>query len=314
MFSSFFSSAPSSRIRLIEVSLGERSVRIPVAEIVGASPGKSLLVTAGMDGDEYAGIEAAYSLIEAFSKREFAGRLVIVPVVNIPGFEAECSQNPMDQKFPKHIFPGKADGLPTERLMHWLATSYVQQADCWYDLHAGAITEGLQPFLWLHGTGISTVDFLSDQMLQRVQAEIVVFEKAHLGSKPARLARQNCTYMLAESGGRGGRFGLDVDRHLAWVQTAMQLLNMIPREEIVNTIAKTILRHVAYTSAPFDGIWRPTDFDQAQVVKGDILGECCRLDGTGQHVIRAACDGERLWWKETMAMRRGDSLYAIGRP
>jgi predicted deacylase len=45
-------------------------------------PQKTLLITAGIDGDEYAGIEVAYRLIDG-SDRPFAGRLLIIPIVNM---------------------------------------------------------------------------------------------------------------------------------------------------------------------------------------------------------------------------------------
>ncbi len=95
--------------RLYSVDLGERHIEIPVAEIEGSLPGKTLLITAGMDGDEYAGIEAAFQAVEKYQHETFSGRLIILPVVNILGFENESSQNPLDQKFPKYIFPGRAN-------------------------------------------------------------------------------------------------------------------------------------------------------------------------------------------------------------
>lgn len=266
-----------------------------------------------MDGDEYAGIEAAYALIETYNNRDFSGRLVIVPIVNIPGFEAECSANPIDQKFPKNIYPGKPNGTSTECLMHWLATNYIAKADCWYDMHSGAITEGLQPYLSVQRTGVPGIDDILDKMVASLAADIVVHEKARLGSKSAQLAKRNCMYVMAESGARGSRFIPDIDRHLSWVRTAMETLSMVSVTEVPES-PKMILHHVAYSPAPFDGLWRPAEVTEGYVTKGEVLGECCRLDGSGKQSILAACDGERLWWKETMAMRRGDGLYAIGRP
>ena len=65
MFRVFNSSHPA--IQLIPVDLGEVSIRVPVAPLKGNSEGPTLLITAGNDGDEYAGIAAAYRLIEEFS-------------------------------------------------------------------------------------------------------------------------------------------------------------------------------------------------------------------------------------------------------
>jgi hypothetical protein len=53
----------------------ENNISIPVADIQGDSPGKTLLVIGGMDGDEYAGIEAAYQLAEKYASKNFASLL-----------------------------------------------------------------------------------------------------------------------------------------------------------------------------------------------------------------------------------------------
>jgi predicted deacylase len=127
-------------ITLTPVSLGNTSVDIPLARIQGESGGPTLLVTAGNDGDEYAGIAACYRIIEEFSSTRFCGTLIVVPIVNIPGFEAEKSENPMDGKFPKYIYPGNKLGSATERLRFWLS-EIAESSDFWMDLHGGSLVE-----------------------------------------------------------------------------------------------------------------------------------------------------------------------------
>ncbi|MEO6508685.1 MAG: succinylglutamate desuccinylase/aspartoacylase family protein, partial [Patescibacteria group bacterium] len=109
----------SSRIILQNVDLGEIKVSMPIADLKGSTSGPTVVITAGMDGDEYTGILAAYDLIEHYSNTPFQGRIVVLPVMNIPGFYAGTSLNPEDGKFPKYIFPGSSSGSSTERLLHW---------------------------------------------------------------------------------------------------------------------------------------------------------------------------------------------------
>lgn len=132
-------------IELVPVNLGEKTIHVPVATINGNAEGPSLLITAGNDGDEYAGIAAAYRLIEEFSKLSFAGKLRIIPIVNIPGFENEMSKNPIDQKFPKYIYPGNPSGSASERLRFWIS-EFAESSDFWLDLHGGSLVESLVPF------------------------------------------------------------------------------------------------------------------------------------------------------------------------
>jgi hypothetical protein len=306
---SLFSCA--SPIKLVSVDLGTRSIRIPVAEIVGNRPGRTLLVTGGTDGDEYAGVEAAYALVDKYASGDIAGRLVVIPILNLPGFEAECSVNPMDGRFPKMVGLGKVRGTASERLMRWLADAYALRADAWIDLHGGAITEGVRPFLWLFETGVREADLLAQSYLRSCGADTVLFEPCVGAGKAVDLARGGCMYALAESGARGRRDKEDIERHVAWTEALMRELGMIQGGVEAHDPPR-ILRRARYVYAPFAGIWRPAEFSPDAIVQGTVIGTCAKLDGTGERKIPAPTSGVGLWWKETMAMREGDILLAIG--
>ncbi len=308
-----FGTKEGSPIRMVPVGLGPTSTSVPVAVILGNRPGKTVLVTGGTDGDEYAGMEAAYALIERFADGDFAGKLIVIPIVNMPGFLDECSQNPLDQRFPKMVFPGKINGTPTERLVHWLVSGYANHADAWLDLHGGAITEGLHPFLWLYESGVPEVDLLAQTFLRSSNAETVIFEKAGSGSKAGTLAGRGCLYALAESGDRGCRASEDIDRHVGWAVSLMSCLGMMDAPtETPRQSQPRVLRRAAIVSVPYEGIWYPADLSDPEVEKGARLGVCVRLDGTDAREIVAPSDGTVLWWKQTMAMRSSDVLVAIG--
>ena len=285
---------------------------IPVAEIEGNRPGKTLLVTGGMDGDEYAGIEAAYRLIEASQDGNFAGRLIVIPIVNMRGFEAECSWNPEDMRFPKHLYPGEPNGTPTAKLVYWLTSTYAHRATVWHDMHAGSITEGLHPFVWAYQTGVPESDAFAQSAIRSMPADLFVFERASAQSKAGQLARRGCAYILTESGERGRQDEEAVARHLAWVQQTMRQIGMIEGAAPARSGDPTVLHHVIYDRAPMDGLWRAALPMTPTVRRGQMLGTCVRIDGTGTREVRASSDGTPLWWKETMKIKKDELLIAIG--
>ena len=309
MLENFFSFQKQSIIKLVPATIGGFLLKIPVADIQGLAPGLTVVVTGGMDGDEYSGIEAAYRIIHQFQNGDFAGRLIVVPIVNIPGFGAECSQCPIDGQFPKNIFPGKAQGTPTEQLVHWLVSNYVSAAELWLDLHAGAITEGLNPFVYLFETDNDRVRACTEKMIEGGISSTVVMEPSRWGSKHAKLAEMGCTYVLAESGSRGNLKEDDVLRHIESVKVAFGAVGLIPAQKI-NNEPPAIFHEVVYVTGEFDGLWRAAAIG-ATIQKGDVLGEWCRLDGSDKKTIYAARSGCPLWWKETMRMQEGDVLCAI---
>jgi predicted deacylase len=311
MLEKLFSRSKSSIINLIPLDLGGILIKIPVADIRGTEDGPTIVVTAGMDGDEYTGIEAAYRIIDEYSGGAFAGRLIVVPIVNIPGFEAECSHCPIDGQFPKSIFPGSADGSPTERIVAWLAQNYLDGATLWIDLHSGAITEGLNPFAYLYETDSDRVDALTQKMIDAGFFSTIVLGTASWGSKPARLSKMGCAFVQAESGARGKCEEEDVMRHVRAVKTACSAAGMTTREVQTKQEA-TILRDIEYVVAPRDGIWRCRPIGGA-LTKGDEVGELCDLDGSGKKIFYAPCSGVPLWWKETLHVRKGEILLAIAK-
>ncbi len=289
------------------VDIGPRKVDIPVADLVGGEPGKTLLVTAGMDGDEYASIEAAYRLAEEFRAKSFAGRLIIVPIVNVMGFWNECSANPVDGLFPKMRLIGKQNGSSTELLMHWLSQTFAVGADCWYDAHGGAITERVNPLLWTwrHKQTSSFIDALRDAQL----ANVFVDDNAGFGSSASILAKAGCAYVVGESGERGRREEVDIARHTDWMHGVMHTLGMI--DEAPTVVAQEVYRHVSFIFAPAEGMWRPSAVTSMRVQKGDVIGECYGLDGKLLKIVHAPTPGVRMWWKDTMALRKGDVVCAI---
>ena len=201
-------------IRRTPVDLGFKTIHIPVADFQIDNPDKTILITAGMDGDEYASIKAAYNLIHFYSKKKLANRIIIIPIVNTPGFKQLVSFNPMDGKFPKHICPGDQNGSPTERLIFWLWSRYIQYSDAWIDLHGGAITETLNPFVWTHETKSAQKNKLLFKIIRTLSAEIIVCEKESIFSKDKFLSQKGPLYFITESGQSGSYHIQDIQRIL----------------------------------------------------------------------------------------------------
>lgn len=103
-----------------------------------------VLITAGVDGDEYEGIKAAQYLIDNY-KGDIP--ITVIPIVNIAGYQAKVSFNPLDHRYPKNIFPGSIIGSSSSKLMFKLS-QYTKNVDYWIDLHCAASDEQLTPFIW----------------------------------------------------------------------------------------------------------------------------------------------------------------------
>ena len=295
------------RISLEKVNLGLSSVSIPIAHINGDKPGATLLVTAGNDGDEYAGIEACYRIIEEFSQRKFRGALIIIPIVNIPGFEKETSNNPLDELFPKHIYPGKENGRPSERLRYWLS-GFIRQSNFWLDLHGGSLTERVNPYVHTWKSHDEKTDEFVFSLLQHMPVTCaVVSDVPHMARD---LSAFGCGYLMCESGAFGLRDESAVRRHVDWVHATMNESGMIDEQPV--KMNKHIFTKLAEYHLNRAGVWRETFPKDNIITKGSILGVVTSVDGKVLETLKAKENGVLLWGKEGLSAHVGDTVAGVG--
>ncbi len=300
----------TSGVRMIPIDLGGAVDRIPVFEISGATiGGKTLLVTAGMDGDEYASIDAAYWLIRTYTKAQFRGRLIIIPIVNVPGFECETSFNPMDNMHPVHVLKGRSDGKPTERLMHWVQETYAKYADVWLDMHGGYLTEDLVPFFWTFQTRNVALGRMAEELHAYIDSVYHVHQ-VRVSYAPEYMARYGTMYCISEAGTGGRRDKQEVQRHVRWATSIMRFLGM------VGGMAKakkplSVFRTVRIVRFQNNGVYVPKARAGKIVKKGEIVGTVFSYDiGRYKH-IKAQSSGTVLWCKIGALAQKGRIAVAV---
>lgn len=113
--------------------------RLPLMTVTGASEGPTLLVMAGVHGDEYEGIVAIPRLFGGIQPADLRGRLLMLPVCNLPAYESARRSSPVDGLNLARVFPGARDGSITEQIAYWIGEKLLRQADFMIDLHTGGI-------------------------------------------------------------------------------------------------------------------------------------------------------------------------------
>src|SRR5499427_1859737 len=120
----------------------------PVISITGAKPGSVLFVNAGVHGGEYPAIEAVIRLSKTLNPKKIAGRVILMPVLNLPAFRSRTPfVCPIDNVNPNRVFPGDPRGSYSEQMTHALINEFVVHAEAYVDLHGGDIPEALVPFV-----------------------------------------------------------------------------------------------------------------------------------------------------------------------
>lgn len=112
---------------------------LPVLAAAGAAEGPTLAVLAGVHGDEYEGIRAIPQIFRAFSPADLRGRLLAVPVCNVPAFRSATRVSPIDGLNLARVFPGDPAGTATQRIAHVLTERIIAPASLLIDLHSAGV-------------------------------------------------------------------------------------------------------------------------------------------------------------------------------
>ncbi len=128
--------------------------RLPLLTVIGAEDGPTLLVLAGVHGDEYEGIAAIPQVYSETEPQDLRGRLVMAPVCNMPAYEAAQRSSPIDGLNLARVFPGDIDGTITRQIAGWLCQKLLTRADFLIDLHTGGIAYELPTLIgYAHDDG-----------------------------------------------------------------------------------------------------------------------------------------------------------------
>ncbi|TKR53449.1 succinylglutamate desuccinylase [Allopusillimonas ginsengisoli] len=99
--------------------------------------GPTALLTAGNHGDEYEGQVALIRLARELNPEDVRGRVIIIPALNFPAVDAGRRVSPIDNGNLNRVFPGLANGTPTEMIAHYVDSVLFPQCDLVIDLHSG---------------------------------------------------------------------------------------------------------------------------------------------------------------------------------
>jgi predicted deacylase len=109
----------------------------PVLVVNGINPGPTLCLTSAIHGDELNGIEIVRRTLYDLDATKLSGRVVGVPIVNLPGFEQGSRYLPDRRDLNRH-FPGSANGSLADRIAHSLFTQIINHCDMLVDIHTGS--------------------------------------------------------------------------------------------------------------------------------------------------------------------------------
>jgi len=292
---------------------------IPALEITGQADGPRLTVLAGVHGCEYAPMAALRSWARQLAARELRGRVVAIPVLNLPAFRARSPfVVPGDGKNLNRCFPGTPSGSLAERLAHDTFTKIIKGSDALIDMHAGDLVEALEPFA-LYDAGPAEArarELAGAYGLGYVIRQEPGPDRAVGGTTSAAAAEIGIPAIIAEAGGCGLVERAAVDAHRRGLNRALALLGMSsdpagPPDG--NGPPPSYLRRFLWLRAQHEGWWQPSGQVGDAVTGGQVLGTVASIDGTEiLETVAAPADGVVMFVTSSPAVAADGLLLGLG--
>jgi predicted deacylase len=282
-------------------------IQVPVIVHRAKNDGPTLLLMAGMHGDEINGMEIIRRVIRKGWNRPNAGTVICIPVFNIFGF-LNVSRELPDGRDLNRSFPGSNSGSLASQFAYHFMKEIAPVVDYVIDFHTGAAqrnnfsqircvfsdTQSLElaqvfnpPFI-IHSTYISKS--IRESMNKR-KKKILLFEGGKTNSIEEQVVNE----------------GLDgIKRMLEHLHMrTFKIDNSLNREPIY-------IKNTRWIRASHAGMFCLMVENGTQVSVGTILGIITDPFGKIERKVKSTIEGYVFCVNETPVVNKGDALFHVG--
>lgn len=280
-------------------------IEIPVFVFRSDKPGPSILLCAGMHGEETNGIEIIRKLITRDEiKKLNCGSVIAIPVINSVSFLFNSRDLP-DGRDLNRCFPGNKNGSLGSRIAYDLMKHIVPLIDFGIDFHTGGAKINNSPqircvFEFEHNV----------QLAEKFSAPLIIDSSYRDGTFRKEAAKKNKPILVYE-GGESMRFDYKaINEGLNGCLRLMKSYGMIDISIPNNHAVK--IRKDTWVRASVSGLFHMTAMNGTYVSKNDLLGVICNPFGEVENKIYSAIDGYIVGINNQPVVNQGDALIHLG--
>ncbi|MEM9141631.1 MAG: succinylglutamate desuccinylase/aspartoacylase family protein [Bacteroidota bacterium] len=283
-------------------------IDIPVYVFNAQNPGPTLLIQAGLHGDEINGIEIVRRSIHEKRFSLQAGAVIAVPTLNVFGF-IHFSRDVPDGKDINRSFPGSKRGSLARRIAYHHVTEIMHQMDFAIDLHTGGAQRHNYPQI-----RYTDKDEKSMQLATIFNPPIAFASGLIKGSFRSMAYRMRKPVVVYEAGESMRFDNFAIAQGMRGIQNVLQHFQMIPQSS-KNPVAgrpTLFLEGRKWLRAPTAGIFIPRIIPGGEVKKGQPLGLVTDINGSHTKKIKAPFEGHVICVNHQAVVNQGDALFHLG--
>ncbi len=285
----------------------QNRIDVPVIIERSKKPGPTVLITAGIHGDEVNGVEIVRQIIAKGINKPKKGTIICVPVINVFGFIH------MDREFPdgrdlNRVFPGIKGGSLASRVAFKLVTEILPHADLVMDFHTGG------------------ADRFNAAQIRIVEGEKNLKELAKIFGAPFVLYSKNLNKsfrntcyklgipVLLFEGGKSFHINNTItNTGVNGAKRVLDHLGMLNNKFKVSKPKKScvFISGSKWIRANYSGMFNASVKANSLVSKGDVIGHITDPYGSFNHFVKAPNDGYIFNINESPIIYQGDAIFHI---
>jgi len=280
---------------------------VPIIIERSKKPGPTVLMTAGIHGDEINGVEIVRQLIAKGINKPKTGTIICVPVINVFGFLN------MDRLFPdgrdlNRVFPGNANGSLASRVAHFVMKELVPHVDFVMDFHTGGADRFNAAQIRIEANNPSLAE------LAHVFGAPFIYYSQNLNKSFRNACDKAGVPILLFEGGKS--FNIHSTITNTGVNGAKRVLHHLGmlRSNYKASQPKTsavVIEESKWLRAKFSGMFKATVAINSFVEKGDDLGNITDPYGSFNYFVKSPHSGYVFNVNESPIIYQGDAIFHI---
>ena len=283
-------------------------IDIPIYVFNAKKPGPTMLIQAGLHGDEINGIEIVRRMLQEQRFKINRGAVIAVPILNIFGF-IHFSRDVPDGKDVNRSFPGTKSGSMASRMAYHYLTQIMHQMDFAIDLHTGGAQRHNFP----------QIRFTQEDGYSRELAE-VFNAPFSFSSSLIKGSFRNAAFLMGKptivfEAGESMRFDdYSILEGMQGILNVMKHFKMISKIEPKYVERKKSFQLIdrKWLRAPTAGMFIPEITNGSEISKGQEMGLITDTYARRSKKIKAPFDGFVFSVNNQAVVNQGDALFHVG--
>jgi predicted deacylase len=281
-------------------------IDLPVYIFRGKKAGPTLLLTAGMHGDETNGIEIVRRMIRSGNLMPDRGSIIAIPIVNIYGFLQHARYLP-DGKDLNRSFPGHQSGSLARRVAWALMNDIMPWVDVGVDFHTGGSNVSNFPQIRCE------LKYASNKKLAQYFDAPFTLDSTMIEKSFRKAAHKIGKHIIVYEGGESLRFDeFAIQEAIDGTMRLMKGLNMIDSapEKRDRSIQ---LKKSAWVRARYSGLFHSTVKPGDFIKRNQQIGTITDPYGETVYKVKSTEGGYVVGMNFTPVLNAGDAILHLGK-